>query len=464
MNYPRRGGFRGVVLVATALALASALPVPAALAQQQAAASGSSANTAAPAPLSADEMEVLVARIALYPDELVALITSASLYPLQIVEAARFLDQYEKDNSLKPKDSWDGSVVSLLNYPEIVRIMSDDLEWTQQLGDAVAWQQKDVLVAIQQLREEAVANGVIKSDEKMTVQTSGDNIVIQSTNPEVVYVPRYEPQMLYEPGYVPAPVTYYPEPYPNYWYPTATFFAGAVTGAAWAAAVDWDDWGVWGGRWDGNDIDVDCNNCFNNRNFNGKVDFNDIDWKNVDRSKLKIDRDQFNKFDRTKIKNRVERNPDNRIQNRASEIKRNDLAARRGSENRPSSADVRRNIEQGLKRPDAKPAPRPDGGNVANRPSGANRDVSRPDRSDRPVGKPRPGSRADDRPKPSALGNVDRGKAAKIQSNRGAKAMGGGQRAGGRAMKKPPSGGRQMHRGGGGRDGGGRGGGGGRRR
>ena len=100
----------------------------------------------------------------------------------------------------------------------------------------------------------------------------------------MIYVPQYAPEMLYEPNYAWEPIRYYPDPYPYYYYPGATFFAGAVTGAIWAAAVDWDDWGVWGGRWNGGDIDIDCNNCFNNRDFNGKINFNDVDWKNVDRS------------------------------------------------------------------------------------------------------------------------------------------------------------------------------------
>ena len=145
-----------------------------------------------------------MARIALYPDELVALISAASLYPLQIVEAARYLDAYAKDKNLKPKENWDGSVVSLLNYPEVVKMMSDDLDWTQAFGDALAYQQKDVLIAIQQLREEAVAKNIIKSDDKMKVETSGDNIIIQPASSEEVYVPRYEPAMLYEPSYVAA--------------------------------------------------------------------------------------------------------------------------------------------------------------------------------------------------------------------------------------------------------------------
>ena len=249
------------------------------------------AEAEAPEPLSADELEVLVARIALYPDELVAAISQASLYPLQIVEADRFLDRLEKDKSLKPKEEWDGSVISLLNYPEVVKMMSEDLDWTQSLGDALTYQQKDVLIAIQQLRDEAVAKEIIKSDEKVQVVQSGDNVVIQPTVAETIYVPQYEPQMLYAPDYPPAPISYYPEPYPSYYYPTAGFFAGAVTGVLWGAAMDWDNWDVWGGGWNGGDLDIDCNNCFNN--INGKVNWKDVDWKNVDRSKINFDRNQL---------------------------------------------------------------------------------------------------------------------------------------------------------------------------
>ena len=137
--------------------------------QDQPAAAAAGAVEPAPDPLDDDELEVLVARIALYPDELIAVISEASLYPLQIVEAARFLDKAAKDKNLKPKDTWDGSVISLLNYPEIVKMMSDDLDWTQTLGDALTYQQKDVLIAIQQLRDKAVAEGVIKTDDKIKV-------------------------------------------------------------------------------------------------------------------------------------------------------------------------------------------------------------------------------------------------------------------------------------------------------
>ncbi|KWV47705.1 hypothetical protein AS026_13100 [Rhizobium altiplani] len=116
-------------------------------AQDQAAASqiSATARSAASTELSDEDMQALVARIALYRDELVALVTSASLYPLQVVEASRFLDRVETNSSLKPKADWGGSVVSLLNYPAIVKIMSDDVDWTQPLGDVIAVQQKGLL-------------------------------------------------------------------------------------------------------------------------------------------------------------------------------------------------------------------------------------------------------------------------------------------------------------------------------
>jgi hypothetical protein len=139
-------------------------------------------------------------------------------------------------------------------------------------------------------------------------------------------VPRYEPEMLYVENYAAQPISYYTDPYPSYYYPSAGFWAGAVTGAFFAAAIDWDDWGVWGGDWgDDVDLDIDCNNCFNDRDFNGKINFNDVDWKNIDRSKINIDRNQFNKVERDQMKNRVKANTDNSIGDRAKDIKKRDI-------------------------------------------------------------------------------------------------------------------------------------------
>src|SRR5262245_15333802 len=138
----RRGMSRTLLGAVISLLLMPGLAQFAVAQDQTAAAASDDAATTAeqpPDPLDDDELQVLVARIALYPDELVSLISEASLYPLQIVEASRFLDKHAKDSSLKPKDSWDGSVISLLNYPEIVKMMSDDLDWTQTFGDALTY-------------------------------------------------------------------------------------------------------------------------------------------------------------------------------------------------------------------------------------------------------------------------------------------------------------------------------------
>jgi hypothetical protein len=457
-----------VLCSATAIALALLAPFGVARAQGTATTPAATQQEAAPQPLSDDELEVLVARIALYPDELVALVSAASLYPLQIVEAERFLEASKKNKELKPKESWDGSIISLLNYPEIVKMMSEDLEWTQSFGEAIANQQKDVLIAIQQLRDEAVAKDIIETDDKIKVVEEGDNIIIQSANPEVIYVPQYPPEMLYEPDYAPAPIDYYDDPYPAYWYPGAAFFAGAVTGAIFGAIVDWDDWGVWGGDWDG-DIDVDCNKCFNNIDFDGKLNFNDIDWKNVDRSKLKFDRDQLNKFDRTNIKNNIKARGDNDLRNRAAEINRDRPQARPGGGG-GELKDVRKSTLEGLKaqprrEASARPSARPGDGKAAAkaRADGGKPSVNRPkgkksSQVNRPTGKKKMASKAQNRPrKPSGLGNVNSGRREVASSRRGGHSMGGGHRGGGRPQMSRGGGRPPIARGGGGR-GGGRGG------
>ena len=457
-----------VLCSATAIALALLAPFGVARAQGTATTPAATQQEAAPQPLSDDELEVLVARIALYPDELVALVSAASLYPLQIVEAERFLEASKKNKELKPKESWDGSIISLLNYPEIVKMMSEDLEWTRSFGEAIANQQKDVLIAIQQLRDEAVAKDIIETDDKIKVVEEGDNIIIQSANPEVIYVPQYPPEMLYEPDYAPAPIDYYDDPYPAYWYPGAAFFAGAVTGAIFGAIVDWDDWGVWGGDWDG-DIDVDCNKCFNNIDFDGKLNFNDIDWKNVDRSKLKFDRDQLNKFDRTNIKNNIKARGDNNLRNRAAEINRDRPQARPGGGG-GELKDVRKSTLEGLKaqprrEASARPSARPGDGKAAAkaRADGGKPSVNRPkgkksSQVNRPTGKKKMASKAQNRPrKPSGLGNVNSGRREVASSRRGGHSMGGGHRGGGRPQMGRGGGRPPIARGGGGR-GGGRGG------
>ena len=514
---------------AAVIALGSA-PTPLRAQTETAEATAPQAAEEAPQPLTSEELDILVARIALYPDELVALISAASLYPLQIIEAERFLEDSKTKKDLKPKASWDGSVISLLNYPELVKMMADDLDWTQLFGGAIVNQQEDVLNAIQQLREQAVANGVIKTDDKVKVTKEVDNgrqnIVIEPASSEVIYVPQYQPEMFYEPGYAYQPVTYYPEPYPYYWNPAATFFAGAVTGAIWTAAVDWNN-GFWGWGWNnnnhnhnhgnnwGNDINIDCNKCIIGSDFNGKINAGNVDWRNVDRTKINYDKNQFNKINNSNIRNEFKKND-------FTNISDNKLGSgNKGNLQRPTTLpgnaggiqtkDIRKSTLEGLnKKPTngfkptdkmARPGngnggnlgnmnkpgngggnlgnvkPGNGGGNLGNvKPGngGGNLgNVARPSDKmaspnlDRPVGKPKPGGTPDYRPsKPSPMGEVTRGRDAKMQSNRGNKSMGGGINPGG-------GGGGQFKGGGGGgggkkfvppRKGGGGGGGGGRGR
>ncbi|QWW72200.1 DUF3300 domain-containing protein [Rhizobium sp. WYJ-E13] len=453
------GGLSALAIIA----LQPALPMRAQTQTPAPTAAPAQTSTEQPATalLSDDELEVLVARIALYPDELVAVISAASLFPLQIIEAQRFLEAKKKNSDLKPKSDWDGSVVSLLNYPDIVKMMSEDLDWTQSLADALANQQKDVLIAIQQLRDEAVEKNIIKTDDKVTIVTENDNIIIRPTDPEKIYIPQYPPEMLYEPGYASEPISYYPDYYDSYYYPGAGFFAAAVTGLTWAAIVNWDDWGVWGGRWDG-DIDIDCNNCLNDRNFNGKMKWNDVDWSKVDRSKLNISKDQLAKMDRSAIKSGLQADNRNQLRNRA-----NDIQASQRPGNRANSAraeDIRKSTAQGLK--DRPQATRP---TAANRPAAANRPTaSRPEarpqkaanRPSKPAqksvnrpNKPQMAARPDNRGRqPSALGNVQSGRREAVASKRGSQSMGANRQSARPAQHRPrPQGGGGRGGGGGGR-------------
>src|SRR5262252_6571385 len=140
--------------------------------------------------LTKDEHATLVGKIALYPDDLVAIVLPASTYPLQVVEAARFLEERKKDSALKPNDKWDDSVVALLNSPEIVKLMNDDLDWTWKLGDAVINQRGEVLDAIQSFRGQAAAAGNLRTDSHQVVQNDDQGeIAIKPADPQIVYVP-----------------------------------------------------------------------------------------------------------------------------------------------------------------------------------------------------------------------------------------------------------------------------------
>lgn len=386
-----------------------------------------------PTLLSEEELETLVARVALYPDDLVALVLAGSLYPLQIVQAQRYLDDVKAKPDLKPDASWDGSIVSLLNYPQVVKMMNDDLNWTQDMGEAVVNQQKDVLLAIQQLRDKAVADGVIKSDDKVIVEKQQDNIIIKPAKKEVTYVPQYDPVILTSPTYVATAPIYYGDPYPSYYYPYAPYWAGFVTGAVFAAAVDWDDWHSWGGDVD---IDIDIND----------IDINNFKWDKNNINNINWDNKKFN-FDRDSITNNLKQNKLDRL-DRKPNLDRSKVSNLPGG-GKISGRDVRRDVQQGLRDKNSQGAGKNLSGktrdNVAgkNRPakgagnlSGQTSKINRPTQNkatgaNRPI-KKKPAAKIDRRPKQmSGMGDYGRGREARSFSQRGHVSRGGGGGRGG---------------------------------
>jgi hypothetical protein len=191
--------------------------------------------------LTVEELEAVVGPVALYPDDLLAIVLPASTYPLQIVQAARFLEQLEDDPTLEPDEEWDESITALLNYPEVVELMNEDIDWTWRLGEAVVAQQADVISAIEAFRDRAYAAGNLKTDEHQTVSTEDGVIEIEPVEEDVIYVPYYEPERVVV--YQPYPVYhYYPSPYPLYYYPYPygyTFHSGFFWGVTTAFTIGW---------------------------------------------------------------------------------------------------------------------------------------------------------------------------------------------------------------------------------
>ena len=197
-----------------------------------------SAQKAAPT-FKPEEIEALVAPIALYPDSLLSQVLMASTYPLEIVYAARWLKanpNVKGEAAVKAVGDkpWDVSVKSLVAFPQILEPMNDKLDWTQRLGDAFLAQQKEVLDAVQRLRAKAQENGNLKSTEQQKVivepppaGSTQQTIIIEPANPEVVYVPAYNPATVYGYWGYPAYPPYYWPPYPAY-YPGYAYGAGIV--------------------------------------------------------------------------------------------------------------------------------------------------------------------------------------------------------------------------------------------
>ena len=174
--------------------------------------------------LSTEELQELVAPVALYPDDLIAIVLPASTYPLQIVAASRYREAAAEndgsDQQREPDEEWDESIVALLNYPEALALLNEDLDWTWRLGEAVTLQQEDVLAAVSEFRRIAAAAGNLSSDEHQEVVTEDEHVTIRSRDPEVIYVPYYDPENVTV-HQIQRVYHYYPDPYPVYYYPYA---------------------------------------------------------------------------------------------------------------------------------------------------------------------------------------------------------------------------------------------------
>ncbi|CAG9270927.1 DUF3300 domain-containing protein [Paraburkholderia unamae] len=234
-----------------------------------------SQDAAQPAPYKPEELEALVAPIALYPDSVLAQVLMASTYPLEIVHAARWVKEHPKvkgDDAVKAvqDQTWDASVKSLVAFPQVLEPMNDKLDWTQKLGDAFLAQEKDVLAAVQRLRTRAQDSGNLKSNEQQKVVVEqppaqgGQTIVkIEPANPEVIYVPAYNPTVVYGAWSYPAYPPYYWPPSPAY-YPGGALMTGFAWGVGLAAAG-----AIFGNcNWGGGDVNIDVNKVRNvDRNF-----------------------------------------------------------------------------------------------------------------------------------------------------------------------------------------------------
>jgi Protein of unknown function (DUF3300) len=201
--------------------------------------------------LSESDLEQLVAPIALYPDPLVALILQASTVPTDIVLADRYVQNGGDPNAIDSQ-SWDDSVKGLARYPDTLKMMDDNLDWTNQLGAAVLAQQPDVMTAIQAQRAKAESLGNLETTAQQQVVTDQGAIQILPADPQVIYVPVYDPQVVYVQQ---APAV-----------PFITFGIGLAVGAWLSGDCDWHNHGIYRGGyyrpgygW-GNNVNININN------------------------------------------------------------------------------------------------------------------------------------------------------------------------------------------------------------
>ncbi len=253
----------GQIVVAFLCVLSLALGTTAVHAQQP----GASPEQAAPK-IPNDQLDSLVAPIALYPDPLLAQTLAASTYPLEVIQLEQWLKRNPnlKDKALADavaKQPWDPSVQAMAVFPDVVTRLSENVAWTTDLGNAFLAQQQDVMDAVQRMRAKARSKGALKTTEQQKVETETveggkEVIVIEPANPQYVYIPSYDPAVVYGPPVYPYPAYYYPGYVPGM---GLAFGTGLILGAAWA-----NNWGNC--NWGHGDITINNKNNFNRNNIN----------------------------------------------------------------------------------------------------------------------------------------------------------------------------------------------------
>jgi hypothetical protein len=197
-----------------------------------------------------DQLQQLVAPIALYPDSLVAQILAASTFPEQVVEADRWVQAHpdlkgEALGQAVDQQPWDPSVKALAAFPSVLGNMDKNLSWTSSLGDAYYNQQQDVMDAVQVMRQRAQGAGDLKTTPQQTVTTQGSTIIVEPANPDVVYVPAYDPWLVYGDPILAWPGWY---PYPGIWYGGPYLSFGMGFGIGFFGGFGWG-WPHWGFDW-----------------------------------------------------------------------------------------------------------------------------------------------------------------------------------------------------------------------
>ena len=214
-----------------------------------------------------EELEQMLAPIALYPDPLLAQVLTAATYPLEVVAADRFAKENQGLTrevllvAAKDKD-WEPSVKAMLEFPDVLAMMDDQLEWTGKLGDAFLAQQSDCMDAVQRLRQKAYAQGNLATTGKQMIRVEPQTqiIIIEPASPEVIYVPVYDTAVIYGQWWYPAypPYYFFPERYSG-----ISFFSGVFVTAFWGS------WGAWDCNWHSRyvTVNLDRYNKFTNTHY-----------------------------------------------------------------------------------------------------------------------------------------------------------------------------------------------------